>query len=334
MHWCAADSQMSRCDRTMLLLWGKDKWRARLQGATPGSLAHYFIPKGKVPKVSQGTSSSSFAESLQTTIGGRTNLSVVINLTHVSHALPSYLISTRPAGVNTLNKHIPSAATRSPAGPPTRDFALCPWRLPTMDRRKSSITHTRRKSAVDDATLAKLGHKAELDRNFSPLAMLGLAFAILNSWTALSASLSLALPSGGPVAVIWGLITAGICNLCLAASLAEFLSAYPTAGGQYHWVAVISWEKWVPLLSWICGWINVFGWIALTQVPHLLLNMYLAHRSTLIVSDCMTTYSTFSVSSNTPAFQPRANNKVLQCLWRSARESAHCGMHFLPKCHL
>lgn len=96
--------------------------------------------------------------------------------------------------------------------------------------------------------------------------MLGLAFAILNvlflcvfeasysdywpfqSWTALAASLSLALPSGGSVAVIWGkwvsflhavygvligglaigLVTAGVCNLCLAASMAEFLSAYPT----------------------------------------------------------------------------------------------------------
>jgi amino acid transporter len=33
--------------------------------------------------------------------------------------------------------------------------------------------------------------------------------------------------------VLWGLITAGICNLALAASLAEMLSAYPTAGGQY-----------------------------------------------------------------------------------------------------
>ncbi|KAM0105835.1 hypothetical protein ACP6JB_008564 [Aspergillus fumigatus] len=90
----------------------------------------------------------------------------------------------------------------------------------------------------DDAQLAAMGHKAELDRNFSMLSMLGLAFAILNSWTALSASLSLSLPSGGSVSVVWGLITAGICNLCIAASLAEFLSAYPTAGGQYHWVAV------------------------------------------------------------------------------------------------
>ena len=122
----------------------------------------------------------------------------------------------------------------------------------------------------DAAQLAALGHAPELERTHSFLSMLGLAFAILNSWTALAASLSLALPSGGPVAVIWGLITAGVCNLCLAASLAEFLSAYPTAGGQYHWVAVIAWKRYVPILSWITGWINVSGWIALVASGGLL----------------------------------------------------------------
>lgn len=100
--------------------------------------------------------------------------------------------------------------------------------------RRFSQPHAHIGSERDDAQLAALGHKGELNRNFSPLAMLGLAFAILNSWTALAASLSLALPSGGSSSVIWGLITAGVCNLSLAASLAEFLSAYPTAGGQYQ----------------------------------------------------------------------------------------------------
>ncbi|EMF15390.1 amino acid permease [Sphaerulina musiva SO2202] len=129
----------------------------------------------------------------------------------------------------------------------------------------------RRASLVADGThLAALGVQQELKRNFSPLSMLGLAFAILNSWTALSTSMSLALPSGGPVSVIWGLVTAGIFNLCLATSLAEFLSAYPTAGGQYHWVHIISWPSWKPLLSWITGWINVFGWMALTATGGLL----------------------------------------------------------------
>ncbi|PWY86820.1 amino acid permease [Aspergillus heteromorphus CBS 117.55] len=122
----------------------------------------------------------------------------------------------------------------------------------------------------DDVQLAELGHKPELQRNFSTLSMLGLAFAVLNSWTALSASLSLSLPSGGSASVVWGLVTAGVCNLCIAVSLAEFLSAYPTAGGQYHWVAAVSWPKWVPILSWITGWINVAGWVALVATNALL----------------------------------------------------------------
>ena len=159
-----------------------------------------------------------------------------------------------------------------------------------MSARRASVGSGRRRSSIADVDhLAALGVKQELKRNFSMFSMLGLSFAILNSWTALSASLSLALPSGGSTSVLWGLITAGICNLCLAASLAEFLSAYPTAGGQYHWVAIISWKNWTKILSWITGWvpipcliflsrpnadlllqINVFGWMALTATAGLL----------------------------------------------------------------
>ncbi|OAA57519.1 gaba permease [Niveomyces insectorum RCEF 264] len=122
----------------------------------------------------------------------------------------------------------------------------------------------------DDAALERLGVKQELHRNFSKYSMLGLAFAILNSWTALSTSLNLALPSGGPSAVIWGLMTAGVCNLCLAASLAEFLSAYPTAGGQYHWAAMISWPWAARAISFVTGWINVGAWVCLTATGGLL----------------------------------------------------------------
>ncbi|KAI9374179.1 amino acid/polyamine transporter I [Aspergillus egyptiacus] len=121
----------------------------------------------------------------------------------------------------------------------------------------------------DDLQLAAMGHRPELKRQFSTWALLGLAFAVLNSWTALSARLSISLTSGGSTSVVWGLVTAGFCNLCIAASLAEFLSAYPTAGGQYHWVAV-AWPKWVPILSWITGWINVAGWVALVATNSLL----------------------------------------------------------------
>ena len=116
---------------------------------------------------------------------------------------------------------------------------------------------------ADDLQLAELGHAQSFERQFSKWSMLGLAFAILNSWAALAAGLSFALPSGGSTSVLWGLVTAGICNLSLAASLAEFLSAYPTAGGQYHWVAVMSPPSLRRGLSWVTGWINLSGSVAL-----------------------------------------------------------------------
>ncbi|KAE8379357.1 amino acid/polyamine transporter I [Aspergillus bertholletiae] len=127
----------------------------------------------------------------------------------------------------------------------------------------------------DDAQLARMGHKPELHRNFSTLSMLGLAFAVLNSWTALSASLSISLTSGGSTSVIWGELLNIRLSPIAYTSLAEFLSAYPTAGGQYHWVAV-SWPQWVPILSWITGWVNVAGWVALVATNALLSSQLIA----------------------------------------------------------
>lgn len=141
----------------------------------------------------------------------------------------------------------------------------------------------RRTSIADDAAaLAQLGHKQELKRNFSMISMLGLAFAILNTWTALAASITLALPSGGASSVIWGLMVAGICNLCLAASLAEFLSAYPTAGGQYHWAAIVSWKRWSRSISYVTGWINVSGWVALSATGGLVGSTFILNIATLL----------------------------------------------------
>lgn len=83
-----------------------------------------------------------------------------------------------------------------------------------MDPEKLKENATVALAAASDIPVV---HKHE----FSLLSAVGLAFAILNSWTAMAASLSLALPSGGPTAVIWGVIVSGIGNLCIAASLAE-----------------------------------------------------------------------------------------------------------------
>ncbi|KAK3366645.1 amino acid permease [Lasiosphaeria ovina] len=91
-----------------------------------------------------------------------------------------------------------------------------------------------------------MGYDAALPRNFTPLSMLGMAFAILNSWGVMSASLTLALTSGGPSVAVWGVVFAGIGNLCIAVSS-------PT---------LIAPKRHAPPLAWVAGWTTVFGWIA------------------------------------------------------------------------
>lgn len=110
---------------------------------------------------------------------------------------------------------------------------------------------------------------AQLAKNFSRISLLGLAFITLNSWTAFSSALPLSLTSGGPTSIIWGLLTAGVCTLCIAASLAEFLSAYPTAAGRYRWVAAVSWDDYERVLSWFTAWANVAAWICLCATASL-----------------------------------------------------------------
>ncbi|GAA6040312.1 hypothetical protein JCM8097_009414 [Rhodosporidiobolus ruineniae] len=101
-------------------------------------------------------------------------------------------------------------------------------------------------------------------RDFSLLSMLGLTFAVLNSWPAMSASSSLVLPSGGPVAVLYGLLLSSVGVFCLAASLAEICHVYPTSGGPYHWSAILAPPKYAKAISYITGWLACAGWTTLT----------------------------------------------------------------------
>ncbi|GAA5938478.1 hypothetical protein JCM10213_003305 [Rhodosporidiobolus nylandii] len=101
-------------------------------------------------------------------------------------------------------------------------------------------------------------------KNFSMLSLIGLAYCILNSWTAMAASLSVVLPSGGPVAVLWGLCVSFVGVFSLAASLAEIVHVYPTTGGPYHWAAILSPSHLAPIISYYTGWLACAGWITLT----------------------------------------------------------------------
>jgi LPXTG-motif cell wall-anchored protein len=101
-------------------------------------------------------------------------------------------------------------------------------------------------------------------KRFSTLAIVGLAFAILNSPTAASASLSVVIVSGGPVAAVWGMLISAIGVLCIAASMAEICSVLPTPGGPYHFVYRLAPERTKVGLAYFTGWLAMAGWICLT----------------------------------------------------------------------
>ncbi|KII95549.1 hypothetical protein PLICRDRAFT_170188 [Plicaturopsis crispa FD-325 SS-3] len=149
----------------------------------------------------------------------------------------------------TSTAHSQGEATSPPKGPYTT--------VEVLDSVRSEQIH----AGPYPIELEKAG--PEVARNFSLFSIIGLAYAILNSWTAMAASLSVALPSGGPTAVIWGIVVSMIGNLAMAASLAEICHVYPTSGGQYHWSAILAPADWAPAISWTTGWFAVAGWWAL-----------------------------------------------------------------------
>ncbi|KAH7230874.1 amino acid/polyamine transporter I [Fusarium tricinctum] len=113
----------------------------------------------------------------------------------------------------------------------------------------------------DAEVLERHGFTQETKRNFSLTAMIATCVNLMATWEALSSTLAAGLISGGPASVIYGAIVAFIGSICSAMSLAELASTYPTAGGQYHFVAKLSPRTSRPLISWMAGYISTLGWV-------------------------------------------------------------------------
>ncbi|KAJ5973952.1 hypothetical protein N7481_011162 [Penicillium waksmanii] len=116
----------------------------------------------------------------------------------------------------------------------------------------------------DHLDLATMGYKQAFSRKFNQWSMLALAFNILGTWATLAYDLGSGLANGGPVCILWGLCSVTLCNICVAISLGELCSSMPTTLGQAYWIFRL-WEHPVGrFVSYICAWINTFGWWAAT----------------------------------------------------------------------
>ncbi|KAJ3117951.1 hypothetical protein HK100_000712 [Physocladia obscura] len=116
----------------------------------------------------------------------------------------------------------------------------------------------------DADDLAALGHKQELQRSFGIWSILAIGFTTANTWTSIFGTLTNALQQGGIPTLVYGFIAVTVGQAFTALSLGEFAHAFPTAGGQYHWVAELSQKKIRGPLSYVTMWLTIGCYIMLT----------------------------------------------------------------------
>ncbi|EFQ27312.1 amino acid permease [Colletotrichum graminicola] len=115
-----------------------------------------------------------------------------------------------------------------------------------------------------DNMLEQLGYKPELERSRSTLQVAFMSFVLASIPYGLATTLLYPLAGGGPVNIIWGWLGVSLIIICVAASLGEITSVYPTAGGVYYQAFMLASPKYRRVASWICGWLYVVGNITIT----------------------------------------------------------------------
>ncbi|KAH8204907.1 hypothetical protein TruAng_000946 [Truncatella angustata] len=115
-----------------------------------------------------------------------------------------------------------------------------------------------------DELLLSLGYKPELSRNRSTLEVAFMSFVLASIPYGLATMLVYPLAGGGPVNVIWGWVAVCLIVVCVAASLGEITSVYPTAGGVYYQAFMLAPYNWAKLAAWGCGWLYVVGNVMIT----------------------------------------------------------------------
>ncbi|OLN91701.1 Polyamine transporter TPO5 [Colletotrichum chlorophyti] len=128
--------------------------------------------------------------------------------------------------------------------------------------------YTARPSRSDDGgadnMLESLGYKPELERNRSTLQVAFMSFVLASIPYGLATTMLYPLAGGGPVNIIWGWLGVSLIIICVACSLGEITSVYPTAGGVYYQAFMLAPANWRRAASWICGWLYVVGNITIT----------------------------------------------------------------------
>ncbi|KAJ5033572.1 uncharacterized protein L3040_008684 [Drepanopeziza brunnea f. sp. 'multigermtubi'] len=111
----------------------------------------------------------------------------------------------------------------------------------------------------DERLLNKIGYTQDLSRHFTKWSTLSYAISILGVLGSVPATFGSPLALGGPASSVWAWLFGSLMASCISSSVAELVSAYPTAGGMYFVTRNVVPPKHAALWSWIIGWCNLLG---------------------------------------------------------------------------
>lgn len=112
-----------------------------------------------------------------------------------------------------------------------------------------------RQIADDVKTLHSLGYAQELLRRMSAFSNFAISLSIICILAGCITTFHLALCGVGGAAVGLGWPLVSLYALAVAATMGQVASAFPTAGGLYHWASILGGKGW----GWATAWFNLVG---------------------------------------------------------------------------
>ena len=99
----------------------------------------------------------------------------------------------------------------------------------------------------------------ELRREFNKWSTVSYAISVLGVLGSQPATYGVPLGVGGPATAVWAWLVGSCMSAIIASSVAELVSAYPTAGGIYFVTKHVVPPEHVAIWGWVIGWANFLG---------------------------------------------------------------------------
>src|SRR6478609_696079 len=109
----------------------------------------------------------------------------------------------------------------------------------------------------DVKVLHGMGYAQELDRRLSRFSNFAVSFSIICILSGGINSLPQATSGAGGIAIGIGWLVGCFVSLTFAVAMSQISSAYPTAGGLYHWGSILGNRG----TGWVTAWLNLLGLI-------------------------------------------------------------------------